>query len=612
MSILTKLKPITFKPKKNYGFDIETYQIDKGTHKEQHFYLGTIYGDDLQKTFYNKHEMAEFMFTSSKLRNSIIWATSLDFDFNHTFNGTKYFKEFQLVSRNGKIIIAKNRENKRILHFLDTLNFTGASVKQLGLMLNCHKLAHPKCFTRLPNSLKEKIELRIYCMRDSKISKLFGDYFAKFCAIKKCKIKNTIASTGLDNWRRNSQPMDLFQCRKEWLLKHFEGAYKGGRTEVIKRGYIEDINSYDYNSAYPYHCVNGTDKRGSFPNPNSIRYLEKVEKEDIMSFEGISKVTMKSPDLYIPLLAIRHNHKLVFPKGIFTGWHTNIEIKQSLKMGYELIETFEGIIYTEKFIPFRKLVNELYNERLKYRKEGNQIMQQLVKDLMNSGTYGKFGQKPYDNELMIHENDISFKDGELYYNKKKWGSWVQRNNLYFIKEKMKGRIPLFSFPILSIYTTALARIQFTKDAQKYQKWLCYGDTDSFKLMDGKTIKSNTKLGMLGFEYHCNKAIFIKPKMYYQQISKDNGDIKEILKIKGVNTRQFKTEEFLKQVKSKVSVLQANYDTFRGLKMSAIRNIPFSSIETVNKTMSLEDNKRKWNHNFQWDKFQDSKPLKLRL
>ena len=57
-----------------YGFDTETIG------ENNDFYLGTIYGDDIQKVFYEPEEMIRYFNTQKFKRNCMIVATNLQFD----------------------------------------------------------------------------------------------------------------------------------------------------------------------------------------------------------------------------------------------------------------------------------------------------------------------------------------------------------------------------------------------------------------------------------------------------------------------------------------------------------------------------------------------------
>ena len=65
---------------------------------------------------------------------------------------------------------------------------------------------------------------------------------------------------------------------------------------------------------------------------------------------------------------------------------TSVDIQEIVKIGGEVVEIYEGVIYRENFKvnPFRKVVDRLFNSRQKYKDENNDVMQLLVKLIMNS------------------------------------------------------------------------------------------------------------------------------------------------------------------------------------------------------------------------------------
>ena len=69
---------------------------------------------------------------------------------------------------------------------------------------------------------------------------------------------------------------------------------------------------------------------------------------------------------------------------------TSVDIQEIVKIGREVIEICEGVIYRENFrvSPFRRVIDILFKLRKKYKDENNDVMQLLVKLLMNS-LYGE-------------------------------------------------------------------------------------------------------------------------------------------------------------------------------------------------------------------------------
>ena len=81
---------------------------------------------------------------------------------------------------------------------------------------------------------------------------------------------------------------------------------------------------------------------------------------------------------------------------------TSVDIQEIVKIGGKIIQIYEGVIYRENFKtpPFRKFINELFDLRNKYKDEGNDILQNLVKLIMNS-IYGQTIRKDIEEEYFV-------------------------------------------------------------------------------------------------------------------------------------------------------------------------------------------------------------------
>jgi len=608
--ILKRLKSNYINRTPIYGFDVETEQIDQGDYIEQRFLMGSIVGDDMCQVFWNAEEMRDQMMNNWKFRKSILMATNLDFDYTHLFQNSKDNKKVHKIYRNGSMIYGKMKQSyHRKTEFLDTWNYTGTmKLSKMGDMINLKKLPPPKCFKRRPENQEEKREMRNYNIRDSMITQKFGSMLQNYFNTMGCRMKITIASTGLDYWRRKFQPHDMFQEREEWLRKHYQGSFHGGRVEVIKRGLIEDAYYYDYNSHYPARCYEGVDKRGSYPDPNSVKYTTKGDTEIISDFEGISKVKIKCPDMHLPLLGTNSmSGKYIFPTGIIEGWYSHIELREAMDVGYEMLDVGECIYYGRTFVPFRNVVKKLYPLKAKYKKEGQKVMSMMVKTMMNAGLFGKFMQKLEGFEEVLDMDDLQLDDiGRLCRNTKDGyipiDEHLIRNDIVFVK-KEKQKIPLFTFPILSSYTTAMGRLKLWQDFSKHSKYLAYMDTDS-GILTKKVFSSSDGLGELELEHKIDHAIFIRPKFYYLK----DTDGKEYFKSKGIGKYINDKTMFDNTINTGV----VGTERFSKVKESGIRKIPYSSIIKVDKRLSLEDDKRLWSKRFNMFRSEESEPHSLSM
>ena len=79
---------------------------------------------------------------------------------------------------------------------------------------------------------------------------------------------------------------------------------------------------------------------------------------------------------------------------------TSVDIQEIVKIGGRVIQIYEGVIYRENFkvSHFRKVIDKLFALKQKYKDEGNDVMQLLVKFLMNS-LYGESIRKDIEEKF---------------------------------------------------------------------------------------------------------------------------------------------------------------------------------------------------------------------
>ena len=72
--------------------------------------------------------------------------------------------------------------------------------------------------------------------------------------------------------------------------------------------------------------------------------------------------------------------------GYITQVLTSVDIQEIVKIGGRVIEIYEGVFHRETFKtnPFEKVITKLFALRQKYKEENNDVMQLLVKLIMNA------------------------------------------------------------------------------------------------------------------------------------------------------------------------------------------------------------------------------------
>ena len=138
---------------------------------------------------------------------------------------------------------------------------------------------------------------------------------------------------------------------------------------------------------------------------------------------AILKIKYYNPkNLIVQHLPIKEREKKIeinrMRNGYIVDTLTSVDIQEIVKIGGEVIEIFEGVIYRENFKinPFRKVIDILFKLRQKYKDKNDDVMQLLVKLLMNS-LYGENIRKDIEEKFscksemwMMTEYDERVKD----------------------------------------------------------------------------------------------------------------------------------------------------------------------------------------------------------
>ena len=111
---------------------------------------------------------------------------------------------------------------------------------------------------------------------------------------------------------------------------------------------------------------------------------------------------------------------------------TSVDICEIVKIGGRVIEIYEGFIYRENFkiSPFRKVMENLFALRQKYKGEHNDLMQRLVKLIMNS-LYGVQIRRDIDQYYKCKSQRWM----ETEYDENVLDNWKLPNGNYIVKLK---------------------------------------------------------------------------------------------------------------------------------------------------------------------------------
>ena len=484
-------------PIKSKIFKKKVWALDTEDDSKGHLIRIVLYNGIKFFDFSNdNYNFIAFLFTISKKlgRNRLyIACTNLEYDMINCFRG--HFE--QIIWTYGNRLIACQLKNTNI-YFLDTLNHYVLSVKNQGQMLGLKKLKYN------PVSLE-------YVRRDTEITYKFINMYQDFLFKMNAELKNTIASTSLNFYRRNFLDFKIKRLDNK-VLDELSNAYYGGRSEIFDMRVLGNIIYADVNSLYPK--VMACNK---YPMPASFYYGKNIDDE------GISKVEIEYiKDLNIPYYPYKAG-KLLFPLGRMTGYWSNYELRYGIEKGFIRInKLYKSFNFSETGYVFKDYIEYLYGMRQKYiNKEDltSKFWSLGLKIIMNS-SYGKFAEQVKDVEYICDSNnivDIVVKD--IYY-------------------------PKHTNYIWSIYVTAYARTYMWEGYQLIENQggkVHYTDTDSiiFSGNPDMLVISNS-LGDYRIEGRYVKAQFYLPKTYVLIDNKGNIDATA----KGVP--RDKQEEFIRK------------------------------------------------------------------
>lgn len=381
---------------------------------------------------------------------------------------------------------------KAYLIFLSTTNFTHYPLKKIGKILGIEKM-DVDVFTEDEDLLSK------YCRRDTEIVLRFVEYLIKF--IKEHDLgsfQETIAKQAFTAFRHRFMKHEIFIHADPEATALERLSYRGGRNEAFFIGTLEDeegIYDLDVNSMYPYVMKNHI-----YP----VKLLKVMHNVSPNLLTEIMKAYLVIADVCIeinePAVGVRED-KLIFPVGKFRVVLTSPELELVLKYG-KILKIHSLALYEGAPI-FKEYVDYFYTLRLKYKAEGNEVMQFFCKIMLNS-LYGKFGQK---NEEFITIG-YTEKPGNVIYryydaDKGKWEYFAVIDHKIMKKE---GYVESFNgFVAIASFVTAYARCRLWEFIEKAGKEnVLYCDTDSlFVTKKGydnlKEFIDTKKLGFLKIE-----------------------------------------------------------------------------------------------------------------
>ena len=600
--------------------EANTKQIDKDI-KELTFRMGSAIFWNRKNDIYEKlifydtlnfWENVEFIF-SQGVKEQILFSHNTQFDlkmidgFNYLLrNGWEIKNQYVRASIFIFVFVKIDKyKNKKILHIWDTFNYVRVPLEKIGKSLNLPKLDIDlgKC---------NKIELEMYCLRDSEIIFAFIRQLIDFLIVNNLsKLKATSGSISFNAFRHafydvKDKPIYIHDWKESIKLER--SSFRGGITDCfLVNKLLNGVYKLDINSMYSWVM-----KEYYFPT-KLLRYTNESELSQVQLFELYNR--LKNNKNYGFILDVSFSipkenayilTKLPKSKAMFL-YGNNIRLSlcqpeldfiENKKNKGKISYIFSMNIYKMQDI-FSNFVDVFFNFKLKYKKEKNKVNEGLAKLILNN-LYGKFAQKDMEfkkisinSDFLIKYQDIIkmmiekcknlIKDNSIVY----LGAIINVAEIYIINKELFlfrkfEKNSKESFVAISSFIISYARmllIKYLKIAKRKNSFYC--DTDSlfvnkkgYKKLKHKGLINEFTLGKLkneGFGY----AKFYNPKFY---------DFNEVRKCKGIK----KKSVILYENENEVSYSMEQWSKLKtSLKEG---NLDKQIIKTVIKTMNKHYNK----------------------
>ena len=229
---------------------------------------------------------------------------------------------------------------------------------------------------------------------------------------------------------------------------------------------------------------------------------------------------------------------------------TSVDIQEIVNIGGKVIEIYEGVIYREifKISPFRKVIEKLFGLRKKYKDEKKDLMQRLVKLIMNS-LYGVQIRKDINKSYYCKSENwmkTEFDENVLDYWKLPNGNYIAIMKRYDGLDDdcdIKKTLPAVLGAFILSYSKRIMNNFIREENGFYNNSIYYSDTDSLYIeknfwdvldkanLIGENLcqgKNDQETG--GIFY----GLYLAPKIKYCLTIDDYGVIKEHKTFKGFN------------------------------------------------------------------------------
>lgn len=409
---------------------------------------------------------------------------------------------FEIIATQSKIQMIKikrnNKSHRKGWTFLDSGQIIPTGLKAISKTFN----VKVKKMEEMDLNTHELDPIWIEYLRDDCISlyQVIDKYTDLIENTFKGELGITAASTAMKTFRRSYLEYPIERHVKDHDL--FRRTYYGGRVEIFReKG--DNIRYYDINSSYPFSMLSEmpVGKKITWEGDNIPEWLA----EEYIGY--IDADVNVATNVHIPVLPYRHENKLIFPVGKFSGCWVYDELKLAMENG--ATANFKKSVWIKKRPLFNNYINDMYRYRDKSLDTYDEALSWTAKLMMNV-LYGKFGTNEMRESVLILEDDEEIPDGA--------SPALPEDpecRIFMVPTELKAG---YIIPQISSYVTALSRIalwRWIELATKSGGNIYYCDTDSIMTDSDLSEYCTSKLGGIKDEGSGKifSGEFIQPKFY---------------------------------------------------------------------------------------------------
>lgn len=489
------------------GLDTETYHgycnlLTVSFSDEKNDFVFIPFSTDYDNT--QKLKLILEFLSSKRFQGRLNWFYNINYDFraiikylpldklNQLYSDNKVsFEGYEIQFLSHKYFSVKKQKHTN--YFYDIAQFfTG------GLNKNAQKYLNDKKIDKIDSSiLGENKEYWInnindvikYCIYDSDLTRRLAEFFYSnlWNEIQfNPKKPYSAGSISQEFFINNARIPILSDNIPTEVLKLHQDSYRGGRIEVLKKGFFDNLYSYDIKSAYPAIMTTLLDyTKGRW-----------IETDNLLpEYHGIYYVKYEWFNDNIGAFAQNYYNVTVYPNSLKSYYILNEKELLFLEKHGCDYKILKGYAFVPSMIiyPYKDLILELFNQKEGTKDENKRMVYKLF---INS-IYGKTAQAIYDKKTG------KFKTGSLYN------------------------------PIYCNRITALTRLKLLENSLDIAENIIGFSTDS--IMTLKPIKNvGNNLGDFTFEYNSKDNVVLLSGIRYTDSKQkmrgftNNLDLKKIL------------------------------------------------------------------------------------